>query len=99
VLAKQDPFANAEERRLFYVSITRAKKHVYLIAEDRYASSTFISEIQQNGYEITISRRRGKDSKLPTMQDWQNSPANGRIRRIPFMQQLPILRIYTKKMP
>jgi len=61
VLAKQDPHENAEERRLFYVAVTRAKKHVYLIIDDKYRASTFISEIQQNGYEINI----GKDDKKP----------------------------------
>lgn len=65
VLAKQDPFANAEERRLFYVSITRAKKHVYLVADDSYRYSTFISEIQQNGYEITISGEGEKTQSCP----------------------------------
>ncbi len=54
VLAKQDPFPNAEERRLFYVSITRAKKHVYLVIDNNYSVSSFASEIQQKGYEIEL---------------------------------------------
>ncbi|OGD44159.1 hypothetical protein A3K79_00720 [Candidatus Bathyarchaeota archaeon RBG_13_46_16b] len=52
VLAREDRIANAEERRLFYVSITRARKHVYLVVDDRYPPSTFVSEIQRDGYEI-----------------------------------------------
>jgi len=54
VLAKQDSFPNTEERRLFYVSITRARKHVYLVAEDDFSVSSFVSEIQQKGYEIEV---------------------------------------------
>lgn len=61
VLAKRDPFANAEERRLFYVAITRARKHVYLVGS-RFWASTFISEIQQGGYEIDIIGDDGKAS-------------------------------------
>ena len=54
VLAKQDSFPNAEERRLFYVSVTRAKKHVYLVVDSSYWVSSFVSEIQQNGHEVEI---------------------------------------------
>lgn len=53
VLAKGDPFPNAEERRLFYVALTRAKKHVYIINEPCFLnSSSFVSEILIGGYEI-----------------------------------------------
>jgi DNA helicase-4 len=54
VLAKQDSFPNAEERRLFYVSVTRAKKHVYLVIDNDYSVSSFVSEIKQKGYEIEV---------------------------------------------
>ncbi len=53
VLAKEDRHPNAEERRLFYVAITRAKKHVYLLT-DEYRTSTFINEIQRKRYDINI---------------------------------------------
>jgi DNA helicase-4 len=54
VLARQDKTLNAEERRLFYVASTRARNHVYLIADSMQRSSTFISEIQDDGYEINL---------------------------------------------
>jgi DNA helicase IV len=38
VLTEPEPFAYAEERRLFYVAVTRAKKRVYLIAPQDNAS-------------------------------------------------------------
>jgi len=53
VLTKKDPFPNAEERRLFYVAITRAKKHVYLITDDT-RPSTFIDELVNDKYDIRI---------------------------------------------
>ena len=40
VLAKGDPFPNAEERRLFYVALTRAKKHIYIIDDNDFVNSS-----------------------------------------------------------
>jgi len=51
VLAKEDTYPDAEERRLFYVAITRAKKHAYLLADSTYPSS-FIKEILRDNYEF-----------------------------------------------
>lgn len=47
-LPPEEPFLNAEERRLFYVAITRAKKRVYLIADMSRASS-FMTELLKKG--------------------------------------------------
>ena len=52
VLANQEPFPNAEERRLFYVAMTRAREHVYLIIDEEHNTSPFVAEIQRAGYEI-----------------------------------------------
>ena len=52
VLAKPEPMKNAEERRLFYVAITRAMKHVYLVVDNSLGVSAFVSEIENKGYEI-----------------------------------------------
>jgi DNA helicase-4 len=65
VLAREDLTANAEERRLFYVSITRARKHVYLVVDDRHGTSTFVSEIQRDGYEINAVVNNGEDPRCP----------------------------------
>jgi DNA helicase-4 len=58
VLAKEDSFPNSEERRLFYVAVTRAKKEVYLLAARR-SPSQFVSEVLNSDYDISVI---GRDS-------------------------------------
>jgi len=53
VLSRKEMTSNAEERRLFYVAITRARKHVYLIASKKNPSS-FAREIETGDYKIDI---------------------------------------------
>jgi len=61
LLAKQEDFEHAEERRLFYVALTRAKHRVYIIA-DMVDSSLFVSElirdheVELNEFTITLSQ-------------------------------------------
>lgn len=45
LLSKSDQFPNGEERRLFYVALTRAKKHVYILSNSENRSK-FIDEIE-----------------------------------------------------
>jgi DNA helicase-4 len=45
LLSKADQFENGEERRLFYVAMTRAKERVFFIA-DRVHKSKFILELE-----------------------------------------------------
>lgn len=45
LLSKADQFPNGEERRLFYVAMTRAKKHVSFLVNNDYTSK-FIDEIE-----------------------------------------------------
>ena len=52
VLAKKELYSNAEERRLFYVAITRAKKHVFLIDDPELNSSSFTVEILNGTYDV-----------------------------------------------
>jgi DNA helicase-4 len=62
VKAKNESFPNAEERRLFYVAITRALKHVYLVVDEPFSVSTFVTEIENNGYEINTTGQKLKRS-------------------------------------
>ena len=56
VLAASDAHPNAEERRLFYVALTRAKRQVFLLA-DGGAPSSFVSELTGRGYEVGVFGR------------------------------------------
>lgn len=47
LLSKADQFPNGEERRLFYVALTRAKKHVHVLSSTGNPSK-FVSEIEVN---------------------------------------------------
>lgn len=46
VLSKPESYPYAEERRLFYVAITRAKKHVYVLYKET-CPSPFVTEIEK----------------------------------------------------
>lgn len=47
-MPEPDPFPLAEERRLFYVAITRARRQVWLYTENR-RQSRFVQELVKNG--------------------------------------------------
>lgn len=52
LLADSDDYENAEERRLFYVALTRTKNLVWLVAGDslgRYGASPFVLELLEEG--------------------------------------------------
>lgn len=49
VLANKEEFLYAEERRLFYVAITRTKNRTYLIAPENHYSQ-FLEELISNGF-------------------------------------------------
>ena len=47
LLNESDQYENGEERRLFYVAMTRAKEHLYLIADNKHKSK-FILELEND---------------------------------------------------
>ena len=55
LLNESDQFENGEERRLFYVAMTRAKEQLYLIADDKYKSK-FILELENDSDEIELKK-------------------------------------------
>ncbi len=50
VIPEGDEFKDAEERRLFYVALTRTKKNVFLLS-NMYEKSTFIEEVIKNNQD------------------------------------------------
>lgn len=70
VLSKPEAFSYAEERRLFYVAITRAKKHTYVMY-NRSCPSLFVAELQmQTGSMICPQCKCGT---LKLLKDGGNS--------------------------
>jgi len=53
LLPTPEDFEFAEERRLFYVAITRARRRTYLIA-DMATSSSFVNELIEDEYEVEL---------------------------------------------
>lgn len=53
VLAVPEAYPNAEERRLFYVAVTRARRGVYLVTDNR-APSAFVDELMEDGYDVMV---------------------------------------------
>lgn len=58
-----DVYPHAEERRLFYVAITRAKKRCYLIADPKEPSE-FVLELLSPEYELNIVSEHFTPEKL-----------------------------------
>jgi len=58
LLPKAEAFAHAEERRLFYVALTRAKQHVYLVSDANKASD-FVRELIDKKYEVLCDEFTG----------------------------------------
>ncbi len=57
VLPGGDDFLHAEERRLFYVAMTRARNRVYLLTAPGMESE-FIQELERDGYDVAFSRSK-----------------------------------------
>ena len=65
VLAAPEKHPNAEERRLFYVALTRARRHVFVLA-DGGPPSPFVLELIEGSYDVAVfGRLPEKDVPCP----------------------------------
>jgi DNA helicase-4 len=55
LLSEADQYENGEERRLFYVAMTRAKENVYFVADSSYKSK-FIAELELENNTTEIKK-------------------------------------------
>lgn len=63
VLSPGEEFPHAEERRLFYVALTRARRHVFLIAPERDPSEFIVDDLGRDelrGYVRELGTARSK---------------------------------------
>ena len=56
VLSAPEAHPNAEERRLLYVALTRARRQVFLLAEGG-SPSTFVTELIDGNFDVTVFGR------------------------------------------
>jgi DNA helicase-4 len=59
VLAEPDNYPHSEERRLFYVAITRAKKQAHLIYDEK-SPSVFITELINEKYDVHYLKKENE---------------------------------------
>lgn len=60
VMSAPEAHPNAEERRLLYVALTRARRQVFLLAEGG-PPSAFVKELIGNAYDVTVFGRLPED--------------------------------------
>ena len=64
VLAQTDPFPHSEERRLFYVALTRAREQAHLVANSILPSS-FALELESKEYVVRVIGEKSAKKECP----------------------------------
>lgn len=68
VLSEEDYFQDSEERRLFYVALTRAKHQTHLIS-DATCPSRFAEELTNGKYAVSVTGNPNSSKKCPACSD------------------------------
>ena len=74
VMPRKEEYEHAEERRLFYVALTRARRKVFLLANKR-SRSCFVDEILVNHPQNVYENDVGTDGALGRLVTFPNCPA------------------------
>lgn len=78
VLSRAEEFPNAEERRLFYVALTRARKGVYVLS-DLLNPSDFVEEMIKDQYPINYNSDSKNIPTCPICLRGKMTPAYGKF--------------------
>ena len=98
VLPNQDNFADSEERRLFYVALTRAKKQTHLIC-DSTCPSRFAQELAKEEYAVTTTGNVDAGKKCPACTDGVIIKKRGADGEFYSCQNYPVCKFKPFKCP
>ena len=88
-----DPFPMAEERRLFYVALTRARRQIRYQHDEALA----LRDRADQGRRLHGRNRHRRTSRtLPTLQAWRRDASHRPLRSIQKLQHLPAVRLETE---
>ena len=94
VLSEEDYFIDSEERRLFYVALTRTKQQAHLIC-DSVLRSRFAAELTNGGYAVHIIDDDANHRKCPACSGGVIVKKTGPHGEIPPLLQFSCMRIQT----
>lgn len=66
ILAKPDGYPHAEERRLFYVALTRSRRRVYLLTKESQRSA-FVEELLGPAYSALVEADGSLGARVPCL--------------------------------
>ena len=95
VMPQAESFPNVEERRLFYVALTRARHGVYLLGSS-YSPSGFLTELlEDESLRLIVRDEQEKVTRgdLSSLSTWKAQNKNRQVRGIPRLLHLPDLQI------
>jgi len=91
-MAAPDSFSHAEERRLFYVALTRARRSVLLLTRTGHESPFLIELIRANAVQVRSPAGTNITPMIcPKCQETHHAQAPGKARPLPRLRRLPLV--------